>query len=159
MRTQGGKGHAMHADQLEKIADALIRSYDLDQAERPPLPDREAVVCALDDIRRILFPGYYAAQRLPTESRSHYICTWLCQLESELTRIIALCFAHGEDLGRKKVERQASELSARFLMELPRLREELRRDAEAALAGDPACLLYTSPSPRDATLSRMPSSA
>ena len=30
-------------------------------------------------------------------------------------------------------------------------------DAERALAS--ACLLYTSPSPRDATLSRMPSSA
>ena len=27
------------------------------------------------------------------------------------------------------------------------------------LAGDLSCLLYTSPSPRDATLSRMPSSA
>ena len=30
---------------------------------------------------------------------------------------------------------------------------------EAAPANNTACLLYTSPSPRDATLSRMPSSA
>ena len=29
----------------------------------------------------------------------------------------------------------------------------------AGMSGNPACLLYTSPSPRDATLSRMPSSA
>ena len=28
-----------------------------------------------------------------------------------------------------------------------------------AIAGESSCLLYTSPSPRDATLSRMPSSA
>ena len=34
------------------------------------------------------------------------------------------------------------------------------RDVARAIAIDPdACLLYTSPSPRDATLSRMPSSA
>ena len=32
-------------------------------------------------------------------------------------------------------------------------------DAEAAAARERDCLLYTSPSPRDATLSRMPSSA
>ena len=31
--------------------------------------------------------------------------------------------------------------------------------ANAGIAGHQACLLYTSPSPRDATLSRMPSSA
>ena len=34
--------------------------------------------------------------------------------------------------------------------------DEIVKDAEEALA---SCLLYTSPSPRDATLSRMPSSA
>ena len=35
------------------------------------------------------------------------------------------------------------------------MRAEAREEAEANMA----CLLYTSPSPRDATLSRMPSSA
>ena len=34
-----------------------------------------------------------------------------------------------------------------------------REDAKKAGASDRSCLLYTSPSPRDATLSRMPSSA
>ena len=41
---------------------------------------------------------------------------------------------------------------------LERIREHGALDAEAA-GQDMACLLYTSPSPRDATLSRMPSSA
>ena len=37
---------------------------------------------------------------------------------------------------------------------------KLRRAQESAERGRPySCLLYTSPSPRDATLSRMPSSA
>ena len=35
----------------------------------------------------------------------------------------------------------------------------LRARDQAVLASELACLLYTSPSPRDATLSRMPSSA
>ena len=39
------------------------------------------------------------------------------------------------------------------------LESELFLMAATYLAGENTCLLYTSPSPRDATLSRMPSSA
>ena len=39
-----------------------------------------------------------------------------------------------------------------------RIEDRLKSDLRA-LAQDVDCLLYTSPSPRDATLSRMPSSA
>ena len=38
-------------------------------------------------------------------------------------------------------------------------RIEVRKDENSVVAMNSACLLYTSPSPRDATLSRMPSSA
>ena len=41
----------------------------------------------------------------------------------------------------------------------PRTEAELREDAEVAAAQRELCLLYTSPSPRDGLLSRMPSSA
>ena len=37
--------------------------------------------------------------------------------------------------------------------------DALEGHIDVAIANDMACLLYTSPSPRDATLSRMPSSA
>ena len=40
-----------------------------------------------------------------------------------------------------------------------RTRNELAQDFRTAVIEHPNCLLYTSPSPRDATLSRMPSSA
>ena len=39
------------------------------------------------------------------------------------------------------------------------LNKQAYRDSSILVAGDNFCLLYTSPSPRDATLSRMPSSA
>ena len=59
----------MNAKSLENIADALLRSYELDQADRPRLPSLERVIGVLDHIRRSLFPGYYAEVRLPEESR------------------------------------------------------------------------------------------
>ena len=51
----------------------------------------------------------------------------------------------------------------RQIDELPRVRASQRQRAEQVMRGlanhHGTCLLYTSPSPRDATLSRMPSSA
>ena len=53
-------------------------------------------------------------------------------------------------------ERAAQQPLAREPELAPRLRAD---DGGVAVVEDVACLLYTSPSPRDATLSRMPSSA
>ena len=129
----------MDETSLEQIADALLRSYDLDQAERPRLPTSEAIVHLLDDIRRILFPGYYSEENLPEASRRYHVGTWLCQLHNELARLIHRAIAHaqtGDSSG--KIQEEALTVASRFLNALPDLRELLRRDAEAALAGDPA---------------------
>jgi serine O-acetyltransferase len=127
----------MDANALEKIADALLRSYELDQGNRPRLPARKAVLDVLDNIRRILFPGYYAEVHLPEESRRYYVGTWLCELHSELSRIVDLAFAHADPSYDRSSE-TASALTAEFLEALPILRDQLRQDAEAALNGDPA---------------------
>ena len=50
-------------------------------------------------------------------------------------------------------------LSKSATMMLPPALEKLDEKADLGLVGATTCLLYTSPSPRDATLSRMPSSA
>ena len=46
-------------------------------------------------------------------------------------------------------------MAARIVASNPKLRKEVQKAAEASYT----CLLYTSPSPRDGLLSRMPSSA
>ena len=51
------------------------------------------------------------------------------------------------------------DLSARFGKDYPTLREVVAAGALTRLGEAAACLLYTSPSPRDRTRSRMPSSA
>ena len=58
----------------------------------------------------------------------------------------------------------AEDAGATAVMALERVPADIRVDGGVARMSDPEmiegiCLLYTSPSPRDATLSRMPSSA
>ena len=127
----------MKEDQLERITQALLSSYDED--DRPRLPDRAAVVATLDDVRRILFPGYYAEARLRSASRRYQVGTWLCQLGAELKRIITKALAHdAPDRPAAAVSAQAAQVSEAFLEALPALRQALYLDAHAALIGDPA---------------------
>ena len=52
---------------------------------------------------------------------------------------------------------QFTEQECRYLID--ELRIKVPRDEDERMMISNVCLLYTSPSPRDATLSRMPSSA
>ena len=73
-----------------------------------------------------------------------------------ITNIITDAIISGQELYKKKQEDQLAEEA-----ELERLEAEARNKAqeEASKRQSKNCLLYTSPSPRDRTRSRMPSSA
>ena len=59
---------------------------------------------------------------------------------------------------------QMKDVNKPFKHNTPLIKENIKKDGRAEIQktlelGPKPCLLYTSPSPRDATLSRMPSSA
>ena len=75
-------------------------------------------------------------------------------------------YAYVDQSGQGVINRKYIKSTSK--QDLPRLLDEfgtIEQVGENLIAGDPeidmevTCLLYTSPSPRDATLSRMPSSA
>ncbi len=132
----------MDESELDAIVGDLLQSYDKDRppGERPPrLPPREAIVTVVEEVRRLLFPGYYAEEALPPASRRHRVGAWVCQLTTDLSRLLAKATQHWEP-GRPRAEVLAEARSAAqdFMRALPTIREQLRMDAEAALAGDPA---------------------
>ena len=59
----------------------------------------------------------------------------------------------------KKIDALVQSIQFGTVVTIGNLRSRLAKDAGADMACPMTCLLYTSPSPRDATLSRMPSSA
>lgn len=129
--------------ELERITAALLESYDQDRTaddvDRPRLPAREAVIATLEQVRRLLFPGFYADEPLPEASRRYRVGTWLCQLHASLTRILSMALAHRTpERSRGEVRAEAVALASRFAHALPTIREQLREDARAALDGDPA---------------------
>ena len=130
---------AMTAERLGEITDELLASYDHDLPDRVTLPNQQAVVSVIDECRRLLFPGYYAEEPLPESSCRFKVGTWLCELYGDLSQLIWRAFAHDNPRrDREDLRGEARRIAADFVGCLPAIREALKLDAEAALAGDPA---------------------
>lgn len=127
----------MNERELSEVVDALVATYEQPIEQR--LPARDAIIDVTDQIRRLLFPGYYAEESLPTASCRYRIGTWVCQLLTSLQRIVFKALVHEEaEECREAIGEKAKQLTEAFVRVLPDLRERLLQDAEAALQGDPA---------------------
>ncbi len=161
----------MNPKQLDQLTQGLIESYELyptraDQGE--PLPSFEAIINIIEEVRRLLFPGFYADEYLPSVGKAYRVGHWLTRLHQALTRVLSLALAHersvrshnsqapcGEQYDQDSVKSsraakvaslmnssdlcaEADRLATQFLNTLPDLRRQLILDAQAALEGDPA---------------------
>ena len=158
----------MTPDILKQLTKGLVESYDAypTRADRgEPLPSFEAIVGIMEEVRRLLFPGFYADEYLPTLSRDYRVGHWLAKLHQALTRVLSLALSHERSrrdqnrpepceraesaqsrrsarveslLNSEDLCAEADRLAAKLLESLPELRRKLILDARAALEGDPA---------------------
>ena len=94
----------MRPDHLEQLTARLIDSYDA-QPTRPdqgePLPSMEAIIAVMEEVRRLLFPGFYADEHLSATSRVYRVGHWIARLHKSLTRILSLALAHERSRARR----------------------------------------------------------
>ena len=103
-----------------------------------PFPNERVVVEVLGKIRMILFPGYFGHVPDIEQGVEQYVEELVDEVYRRLSQEIckALRVESGpEPDGRQK---RADELCLTFLKTLPRLRQLLGLDLEAAMDGDPA---------------------
>lgn len=134
----------MRQAQLERLTQELISRYE----ELPTLPDQgealpsfEAMIQLIDDVKRLLFPGFYATEQLSLSARPQRVGYWLSRLHYSLTKLLSLSLSHERTRTGQGVEcchADAEAMSERLLNRLPDLRSALILDAQAALEGDPA---------------------
>jgi serine O-acetyltransferase len=129
---------------LDAIIDGLQRVVNLHPGEgelsAPEIwPSKQGVRELTDELVDVLFiERLHAAHRLEAAVRK--ACKTLRQL---LSREIAASlhqhsFTEGTKASTKNIEREAEEIALELLAELPQLKLQLEKDAEAAFRGDPA---------------------
>lgn len=132
-------------EKIDQAARALVASYlaegiKIHHLDRQPLPSHAEIIRMLVTIHELLFPGYIGAQGLTGESLNVHVQSRMSWLYETLTEQIKRAIRHGDKIGEASgvKESEASDCAMTFLCELPRVRESLASDVQAAYEGDPA---------------------
>ena len=131
---------------LEKQTAAVLASYASDgrtqRIGQAFLPSRLKIEEIVGQIRELLFPGYFGAQRLGRRELSFHVGNLLAGLQDDLVEQVNHCLCadractHCANPNPCRIE--AESMAERFVASLPRIRAMLALDAQAAYDGDPA---------------------
>ncbi len=131
---------------LEQLTSDILASYaTLDTTQRIGetfLPSRSRIVDVLNDIRQLLFPGFFGHKELTAENIRYHVGNLLIHAGAELTKQISYCMCAErqcktcDDANACHIE--AGDIAQDFLSRIPAIRRTLAVDIQAAFDGDPA---------------------
>lgn len=133
----------------DALIDRIIDSYSeypvSTRLDGKGILNRVLLIEILDNVRQVLFPGYYSKTRVRSAYVRYIIGERIEFIEHHLTKQI-LNALEGSDqypeLGYEDLQKKAKETTHAFLNELPAIRAILATDIQAAYDGDPAAFDY-----------------
>jgi serine O-acetyltransferase len=132
---------------LADVVALLVESGDAGEASRrysddAPMPSVEVLSEIVEDLRAVLFPGYYGPSEVTPDTMPYYIGSTLDRVERHLADQInrGYCFVcDNTKMDRcQDCEIRSRDIARRFITKLPAIRKLLLLDVEAAYDGDPA---------------------
>lgn len=130
---------------IERIVDTYAEIGSINHLGHSPLPNYEAVVSILEDLKAVLYPGYRYRDGLHMANLTYHVGNLVDSLHDRLTEQFARALRHDSHEGSVRALQHSLEfedrgraLALQFLEQLPALRKLLALDAEAAHRGDPA---------------------
>ena len=130
-------------NRLDSLTNDVVASYGRDgrteRIGRRFLPSREEIVEVLEEVRQLLFPGYFGRKELTGENIRYHVGSELVRVREKLIEQAYHCLCYGETTAEAPPCRaKAGEIANEFLARMPAIREALALDAQAAYDGDPA---------------------
>jgi serine O-acetyltransferase len=142
--SEGKKAPAIDQVALAPVVDELCRGATtaaVAAGGRVTLPSREAVIAIVEDLRAVLFPGYFGTSDLHDESLHYFVGATLARamraLEEQVRRGVAFTDRHDVDTCAHCAEK-AQAVTKAFLGKLPEIKRLTASDVEAAYECDPA---------------------
>ncbi len=131
---------------VTQLTDQLLVSYakvgGINHLDGKNLPSKTAIASITCDLLRLLFPGFFDEK---TVHSSELKVEMVSLMDSVLGRLQdevykSLEYSTPEGMSKKDLRRAGQEITLELLASLPRVREMLKTDVDAALNGDPAAL-------------------
>jgi serine O-acetyltransferase len=131
---------------VTKLTNELVASYarvgGINHLDGKNLPSKRAVTAITCDLLRLLFPGFFDEKPIHSSeikvATAELLDSTLGALEDEIRK--SLEYHPPLELPKKSFTTAAHNLTLEFLHGLPRVREILQTDMEAAYNGDPAAM-------------------
>ena len=128
------------ADLTERLMASYILAGGINHVDGKNLPSKHAIADITVDLLRLLFPGFFDEEPIHSSEieavTTALLDRVLARLENEIGK--SLEYAPPAVLGDADLPAAARSLTLKFLGNLPRVRELLQTDTEAAFDGDPA---------------------
>ena len=131
---------------LDSLVDSLLDSYRGDERthhlDSEFLPSRAEVIEIIQELRELLFPGFFVKQRLTAQNVRYHVGELLNRVSARLHRQVYRSFRYrrqGEEpISHQELEAKVMDIVQKFLARLPAIRATLATDVQAAYDGDPA---------------------
>src|SRR5258708_1897142 len=129
---------------VTKLTNELVASYarvgGINHLDGKNLPSKRVVTSITQDLLRLLFPGFFDEKLIHSSEikveTAALLDSILGKLEDEIRK--SLEYNPPKDMPKKEITKAAHDMTTEFLHCLPRVREILQTDVEAAFNGDPA---------------------
>lgn len=136
----------MKEENSEQLIDAILQSYDKHDVTvrvgADNIVNKEILIETMEEIRRILFPGFFDGNRVRNEYLKYLVGERIEFIQYNLRKQIAkVCGGPSSGCGmcpKSMASKEADEIVYSFLERIPKIREYLYTDVQAAYDGDPA---------------------
>lgn len=134
-------------DKIDKLVSEISDSYTREQYIIPKysgtLPNRDIIIELSKLLRQLLFPGYFGRKSYGGDTVEYHVGGLLTNIYEKINEQITFALNHQasqfDSFGDEaNIDEKASILSYEFLKSIPRIREYLATDVQAAFEGDPA---------------------
>jgi serine O-acetyltransferase len=126
---------------IEEIIGSITAERSISHSNSALIPSKESVIEILEELKDLLFPGYYRKQEIHTYSLSYQIGSGVNRVFEKLASQVARSIRHEcrrlNSLCTQCLDRGQKE-ALTFLKKIPDLRRILAGDVQAAYDGDPA---------------------
>lgn len=123
-------------DILQNYAEHELLSYKGNR----PMPDRDSIIDIIDDVKNVMFPGYFRSENVAGDFAEYYTGQQIAHIYNNLKKQIAKAFSYRnkENLTPTEITERAESISNHFISELPKVQKVLMTDVQAGFDGDPA---------------------
>ena len=129
----------------EELIGSILESYEehpsVTKLDVDNILNREILIRVLEKLREIVFPGYFDPARIRSEYIKYILGDHIEFIQHHLTKQVAKALGSAAECAecpKSDLARKAESTVEQFLSRIPKIREYLASDVQAAFDGDPA---------------------